>query len=201
MRKYPAAEVAVPQVHHRFCPPFDVRLSLMVCWLAGGSCAGALASHGAGHGPNTVEQGLAMDAATLQRVRREAAGKEVEERFSGYLRKHRDLEYRDLVDELGARATPDSGPGFDPTQVAYWKDIEAKLKLTPEQRSHYQRTGLVALPGGFGSSMGESYLKTFRLDLPVLITSDSILHALHRSFDGILMGLELRFFGRELEKV
>jgi hypothetical protein len=201
MREFPAAEVDVSQVHHRFCPALHVGLSLLVWWLAAGSCAGTLASHGVGRGPNTVEQGLAMDAATLQRVRREAAGKEVEERFSGYARKHRDLEYRDLLGELGARATPDAGPGFDPTQVAYWKDIASKLKLTPEQRSLYQRTGLLALPGGFGSSMGESYLTTFRLDLPVLITSDSILHALHRSFDSILLGLELRFFGRELEKV
>ena len=189
------------QVHNRFCPAACGRLSLVVSLLAAGSCTGPLASRAGGRGPDTVEQGLAMDAATLQRVRHAAAGKEVEERFSGFARSHQDLEYRDLLGELGARATPDSGPGFDPTQVAYWKDIEAKLKLTPEQRSLYQRTGLVALPGGYGTSMGASYLTTFRLDLPVLITSDSILHALHRSFDSILLGLELRCFGRELEKV
>jgi hypothetical protein len=38
--------------------------------------------------------------------------------------------------------------------------------------------------------MASSYLAIFRRDLPVLITSDSILHAMHRSFDNILIELE-----------
>ena len=48
---------------------------------------------------------------------------------------------------------------------------------------------------------GPLYFAVYSNDLPVLITTDSILHALHRSFDDILMRLESTFFTAALDEV
>src|SRR5262249_36875486 len=41
----------------------------------------------------------------------------------------------------------------------------------------------------------------FKKDLPILVTTDSMLHALHRSFDAILMDLERVYFAPGLSGV
>src|SRR5262245_3365354 len=42
--------------------------------------------------------------------------------------------------------------------------------------------------------MGSAYEEIYRHDLPVLVTTDSILHAMHRSFDDILIEIETGTF-------
>ena len=42
-------------------------------------------------------------------------------------------------------------------------------------------------------SFGSLYYAVYTNDLPVLITTDSILHAMHRTYDDILMELEQTF--------
>ena len=49
--------------------------------------------------------------------------------------------------------------------------------------------------------MAIAYLKIYHRDLPVLITSNSILHAMHRSFDKVLAELESGFFATTIRKV
>lgn len=38
--------------------------------------------------------------------------------------------------------------------------------------------------------MGRTYLEIYKADLPVFVSTASILHALHRSYDQVLMDIE-----------
>ncbi|HXX69855.1 MAG TPA: DUF3160 domain-containing protein [Polyangiaceae bacterium] len=105
-----------------------------------------------------------------------------------------DLTYEDLVGRLGARRAAEASPRFDPTRVPYYDKVRASLQLTPEEEAIYRRTGLVGVDHGQRYSMGSLYHAIYTRDLPVLVTTDSILHAMHRSFDALLMQLELSEF-------
>lgn len=91
--------------------------------------------------------------------------------------------------------------GFDPLKCQYLDRIENKLKLTAEQRAAFQQQGYVTLTSPKHISFGTAYDDIYRADLPVLITSDSILHVLHRSFDNTVMQLEEQVFANLLTEV
>ncbi|MCA9650007.1 MAG: DUF3160 domain-containing protein [Myxococcales bacterium] len=79
---------------------------------------------------------------------------------------------------------------YDPMSAAFMDEIVVFTGMGLEQREVLADKGFVALrdrPARFE----EGYHEIYYADLPVLITSDSILYALHRSFDAILMDLEL----------
>ncbi|KAG3101802.1 hypothetical protein PI124_g11907 [Phytophthora idaei] len=64
------------------------------------------------------------------------------------------------------------------------------FRLEPEEKTKLAANGVVA-PQRFGfSSFGDIYYRLYSDDLPVFVTSDSILHAWHRSFDAFLVDIE-----------
>jgi hypothetical protein len=114
--------------------------------------------------------------------------------FEGFLKKSPDLEYPELLSRLGIVAPKESGLGFDPTRVKYFDQVSAALQLTAEEQRVYRQHGLVSIDHRRPHSMGSVYHAIYTMDLPVLITTDSILHAMHRSFDSALMALESSLF-------
>ena len=79
---------------------------------------------------------------------------------------------------------------FDPTSAQYFDQVSTQLKLTAEEQEVFQRHGFVSIDHNQRYSFGSAYYAIYTRDLPVLITTDSILHALHRSYDLILQQLE-----------
>jgi Protein of unknown function (DUF3160) len=132
-----------------------------------------------------------------------ASDRQIGARFSAFLAEHPDLTYADLASQLDlARArAPEAGPSFDPTRAAYWEQIREKMELTQEEQDLYRRSGMVGVDHAQHYSMAAAYLAIYRRDLPVLITTDSILHALHRSFDDILIELETEQFYPSISEV
>lgn len=112
------------------------------------------------------------------------------ERFQAFLRQHTDAGYADLLRELAIEPRKPKALSFDPTGVRYFDRIDQQLKLTAEERDKYRQHGLVSVDHGQRYSMGSAYYAIYARDLPVLITTDSILHALHRSYDHVLQELE-----------
>jgi hypothetical protein len=112
-----------------------------------------------------------------------------------------DLTYEDLVGRLGLRRAPEASPRFDPTRVSYYDKVRESLQLTPEEERIYRRTGVVGVDHGQRYSMGGLYHAIYTRDLPVLVTTDSILHAMHRSFDALLVQLELGQFSPTMADV
>jgi hypothetical protein len=114
--------------------------------------------------------------------------------FEGFLQQSPDLEYPELLSRLGIVVPKESALGFDPTRVKYFDQVSAALQMTAEETRVYRQHGLVSIDHRRRHSMGSVYHAIYTMDLPVLITTDSILHALHRSFDSALMELESWLF-------
>jgi hypothetical protein len=152
------------------------------------ACARAAAEPGA---PRPARG--APSPAAARPLRADGAG--ALELFRARVAAHPDLDYPELARRLALDASPGDTPlSFDPTSVAYFEHVAEVLKLTDEERAIFRREGLVSVDHKQRLSMGLVYNDIYTRDLPVLITSDSILHALHRTFDAALEELELLWF-------
>ncbi|ETN17642.1 hypothetical protein PPTG_05391 [Phytophthora nicotianae INRA-310] len=80
------------------------------------------------------------------------------------------------------------------------KNRQFDFRLTQEERSTLAATGVVASQRMQAESFAEIYYRLYTDDLPVYVTTDSILHAWHRSFDAFLVELEL-FLSPLLDKI
>ena len=65
----------------------------------------------------------------------------------------------------------------------------------------FRKNGVVNVDHAQRYSMGSAYYAIYTRDLPVLITTDSMLHALHRSYDEMLKNLEVELFIPAIRKV
>jgi hypothetical protein len=83
---------------------------------------------------------------------------------------------------------------FTPEQIATIRrnrNLELPgYKLTADELAAYRRNGFVVSERLGGYSFGQVYYDVYTRDLPVFVTSDSVLHAWHRSYDAILEELE-----------
>jgi hypothetical protein len=92
--------------------------------------------------------------------------------------------YPACSDRGHARTFPLEAPilgrrSHDPEQ----RRVHERLQLTDAELALYRDSGVVSVDHGQRYSMGSAYYAIYTRDLPLLITSDSILHALHRSYD------------------
>jgi hypothetical protein len=88
---------------------------------------------------------------------------------------------------------------FDPSQAAYYDRVKTVLSLTPEQESMLRNYGFVSVeipdtPSSFDKPNLRFedfyYYMVYQKDLPVFVTTDSILHLFHVVFDCSLKILE-----------
>lgn len=120
--------------------------------------------------------------------------------YADYLRDHRDMSAEQLLSEhapdrpyYSGRASP-----TDFSEYAYYDSLMHYLQLTENERDilgqyHFMVSERLSY-GSFGRALHEVYMH----DLPVMVTSDAVLHALHMSYDRILMDLELHLLGPNL---
>ena len=165
--------------------------------LAIGTCASLAAAAGLRGGRGRLPPPKPRGPAS----RPTASEQAIASRFEAIRAQNEDLEFPELLKRLKIARRPDARPGFDPTRVAYYDQINKALALTPEEQSIYARTGIVGVDHGQRTTMANAYLGIYHRDLPVLITTDSILHAMHRSFDTILMQIEMNFLAPTMKKL
>jgi hypothetical protein len=120
-------------------------------------------------------------------------------RFEAEVAKHPDLTYEGLARELSLAVT-DAPLPFDPTTVQYYDRIAQQLALTEEEKAIFKKTGVVGVDHVRAYSIGSAYHAIYARDLPVLITADSMLHALHRSYDNILKEVETTAMSQALDE-
>jgi Protein of unknown function (DUF3160) len=113
--------------------------------------------------------------------------------FEKLLAKNQDLTYDQLIAKLKNRQYLDK-LSFDPTQAAHFDAVAKKMELTQEERDLFAKNGFVSSDRMRRHSFSSAYYQIYTFDLPVLVTSDSIMHALHRAYDDILMEMELTLF-------
>ncbi len=93
---------------------------------------------------------------------------------------------------------------WDPTKAQYWKKLQAPgspFKLNKRELALYKRHGFVVSGRLAANSFAEMYYRIFVRDLPVLITTDSVLHAWHRSYDAVLEELESSYLAYSLDEI
>ena len=90
---------------------------------------------------------------------------------------------------------------FRPRDCRHFDRIQASLKPSAAALQMFDSQGLVVLRQSAESNFGEAYYNIYRRDLPVLVTSDSILHVFHRSLDNTLMEMEEQALRPSLQRV
>jgi hypothetical protein len=121
--------------------------------------------------------------------------------FEQRLLKHRDLEYDDLASKIGGARKYVEQLSFDPTEAEFYDRVKDKLALKDAEIATFQKNGFVSIDLNARHCMVSAYNEIYMKDLPVLVTTDSILHALHRSFDDILMQMEMGELSADLSLV
>lgn len=121
--------------------------------------------------------------------------------FDATVNKHRDMTFPQLRDMLRIGPAARTGVSFDPTKAEYYEEVATALGLTAQEKAVFAKTGMVSVDHQQAYSMGSAYYAIYAGDLPVFVTTDSILHALHRSYDKVLSTLEERMLGPEIEAV
>jgi hypothetical protein len=80
---------------------------------------------------------------------------------------------------------------FDPTQAEYFDLAVSKLQLNETEQEIFRRYGFVSVDHDQRYSFPSMYYTIYVRDLPVFVTADSVLHALHRSYEEVLTDIEL----------
>lgn len=123
-----------------------------------------------------------------------------ERRFDDLIRDYPDVTYRQLAEQIPRREYVDRLT-FDPAKAKYFDETAKRLQLTDIEREMLQKSGFVSIDHGQRYSFGSLYFAVYSNDLPVLITTDSILHAMHCAYDDILMEIEQTLFTDVLGEV
>jgi hypothetical protein len=114
--------------------------------------------------------------------------------FDAFLKEQPELEYPELSQKLGLAQPKESALTFDPTKARYFDAIARELKLNAKETRIFRERGLVSVDHQQRYSMASAYWAIYTRDLPLFVTTDSVLHALHRSYDGVLQELETSVF-------
>jgi len=88
---------------------------------------------------------------------------------------------------------------YDPLQARDLDRIVDSLGLSPEALARLANDGSVSIPGPGHVPFEEVYSQIYHRDLPVLVTADSLLYAVHRSYDDLLASLERSVLAAEVD--
>jgi hypothetical protein len=92
-----------------------------------------------------------------------------------------------------ASATPvtyQAPTGINIDSVQYIKDVKEALGLNPAELALLQQNGFVVTDRLAWDRFLDAYAWIYSKDLPVLVTTDSILHSVHQSYDDLLIDIE-----------
>ncbi len=110
-----------------------------------------------------------------------------------------------FFDEVNAEKVKKSGGksiSEDGKKEFKWPDVELPgYKLNPDELAKFKANGFVVSERLGGTSFGQLYYDVYQRDLPVFVTSDSVLHAWHRSYDAMLEELELTYLLHSLDAI
>jgi len=91
--------------------------------------------------------------------------------------------------------------GYDPSSAAGLDAIAQAFAMSAPQHQMLADEGFVVMASDAPKTPEQIYHAVYDADLPVLITTDSIAYALHRSFDSMLAETERSFLAAEFEGI
>ncbi|MCB9729735.1 MAG: DUF3160 domain-containing protein [Deltaproteobacteria bacterium] len=102
--------------------------------------------------------------------------------------------------------TPEDAPvaaplSYDPTDSTWFDLIDSGLELTEAERQRIATQGFMVSERLSFPTFGEALIEVYARDLPILVTTDMILQAVHASYDDILMRLEAGVLAAQVGQV
>ena len=88
---------------------------------------------------------------------------------------------------------------LDPASARYFGEVRQALGLTSDETTLLQQNGFVVTDRLAWDRFLDAYAWIYSKDLPVLVTTDSILHSVHQSYDDILQDIERTVLIPELQ--
>ena len=115
-----------------------------------------------------------------------------EEAYNRFMQENADI----TAGELITRAQPATPyyssiiKGTSGLQCAFLDSIEDKYSLTPDELNLLEKNGFMVTERVSYTSFGRALHDIYAKDLPVFVTTDAVLYAMHKSYDDILMMVE-----------
>ncbi len=122
-----------------------------------------------------------------------------QELFDSWVGRYKDMTPAELLKHLAVPPQNKSPLPFPAKSAKYYGDVVKALKLSPEAKALLDANGLALVRPQHNYSMAAAYYELYTKDLPLLVTTDSILDAMHRSFDAILAELETQVLRKTLQ--
>lgn len=122
-----------------------------------------------------------------------------QELFESWVGRYKDMTPAELLKHLAVSPQNKSPLPFPAKSAKYYGEVVKALKLSPEAKALLDSSGLALVRPEHNYSMAAAYYELYTKDLPLLVTTDSILDAMHRSFDAILAELESQVLRKTLE--
>ena len=124
------------------------------------------------------------------------------ELFDSWIGRYQDMTVADLLKHLAVPPLQTDAQAklpFSPAKTEYYDRVVKALKLGPAAKAQLEKSGLALVTDRRKFSMAAAYYELYTKDLPLLVTTDSILDAMHRSFDAVLADLEETVLRKALE--
>ncbi|MFC0876757.1 DUF3160 domain-containing protein [Saccharicrinis sp. FJH2] len=122
--------------------------------------------------------------------------------YQTYLEQHKNMSKETLYGiypQNGEFYTADEGP-FDIKTSCYYDSVVQKFNLTANELDLLKKNHFVVTERLSYSSVLEGLDRVYHKDLPVFITTDVLLHALHNSYDNMLQDIEINYLEANLSK-
>ena len=123
--------------------------------------------------------------------------------YSQFLHDNQDLSFEELQGNFDAKNVYYKGikDGFKLDNFAYLDSIKLKFGLSDAETALLEENQFVVSERLGFESFGRAFHHIYISDLPVFISSDAILHALHASYDHILKDMEILLLKPNLSDV
>ncbi|HEX6243577.1 MAG TPA: DUF3160 domain-containing protein [Polyangiales bacterium] len=142
----------------------------------------------------------ALDRGTVVELALPSTARTEAEQLGREFESFQDLETDALLAKHPIAFTPTLG--YDPLQAVNLGLIQQSgLRLNAAELAKLASQGFVITPRNSFAHMLDAYTSIYASDLPVYVSLDSILDAVHRSYDRILTSLEEKQLSRELRSV
>jgi len=121
------------------------------------------------------------------------------EEYQLFLERNEDLSAGELEEMFPTGSFEKFAP-TDFAHAAFFDSVDFYYRLTGEEKELLGRHGFAVTERLGARSFGDGFLDVYHKDLPVFVSTDAILHALHMSYDAILIDLETGLLRPRLEK-
>src|SRR5262245_57549879 len=87
---------------------------------------------------------------------------------------------------------------FKPQEARYFETLNEALNFSPEEIAMMERNGFVVTERLNFKQFKRAYAWIYWKDLPVLVTTDAILHTIHQTYDELLKAVEINILTEKL---